>query len=208
MKIGLCIESSTRAKAPALAAALENAGLDYISIGMTGADNEPELNYVQTGFLSALFLNLGIVDFVVGGCSTGQGYLNAVLQFPGTSAGLVLDSVDAFLFSQVNGGNVVSLALNKGYGTFGAELNLEYIFEKLFSAPLGGGYPKHRAEAQRISRGMLAEIAQIGHRPMLEILQRMDVAFIKHCIGFGNNLDYVRNAPPSEEKDFILGLFK
>ena len=99
MKIGLCIESSTRAKAPALAAALENAGLDYISIGMTGADNESELNYVQTGFLSALVLNLGIVDFVVGGCSTGQGYLNAVLQFPGTSAGLVLDSVDAFLFT-------------------------------------------------------------------------------------------------------------
>lgn len=206
MKIGLCIESSTCARVPDLCAVLEKAGLDFINIGMTGPNDKLLLNYVQTGFLSALFLNLGIVDFVVGGCSTGQGYMNAALQFPGVSAGLITDPSDAFLFAQVNGGNVASLSLNKNYGSFGAELNLEYIFEKLFAAPPGGGYPPHRVEAQRVSRGMLAEMSSIGHRPMLDILKRLDVDFIRYCASYGENLRYIQNAPESLEKQYIIGL--
>lgn len=37
MKIGMCIEVSAKAKAPDVAAALQRAGLDYISIGMRGS---------------------------------------------------------------------------------------------------------------------------------------------------------------------------
>ena len=206
MKIGICIEVSTKTKAPDVAAALKRAGLDFINIGMTGELDEPELTYIESGFITALFLNLGIVDFVVGGCGTGQGYFNSVLQYPGVSAGLVLEPVDAFLFSQINAGNVISLALNKGYGSFGADVNLDYIFEKIFSQPMGGGFPPYRAESQVASRKRLMDISQRTHYPMLEILKRMDPDFIRKCVGAHENLNYVEQAPASAEKDYVLSL--
>lgn len=206
MKIGICIEVSTKTKAPDVAAALKRAGLDFINIGMTGELDEPELTYIESGFITALFLNLGIVDFVVGGCGTGQGYFNSVLQYPGVSAGLVLEPVDAFLFSQINAGNVISLALNKGYGSFGADVNLDYIFEKIFSQPMGGGFPPYRAESQVASRKRLMDISQRNHYPMLEILKRMDPDFIRKCVGAHENLNYVEQAPASAEKDYVLSL--
>lgn len=206
MKIGLCIESSTKSKAPDVSAALSRAGLDFISFGMTGAEEEPDLTYIETGFLSALFLNLGIVDIVVGGCGTGQGYFNSVLQYPGVSAGLILEPVDAFLFSQINAGNVVVLALNKGYGSFGADINLDYIFEKLFVKPMGSGYPKSRAPIQIGARKKLSDLSQTTHFPMGEILQRLEPAFIRRCVGFPHVLDYIRQAPDSAEKQLVLSL--
>lgn len=206
MKIGMCIEVSTKAKAPDVAAALKRAGLDFISIGMTGEPDEPELTYIESGFISALFLNLGIVDFVVGGCGTGQGYFNSVLQYPGVSAGLVLEPVDAFLFSQINAGNVISLALNKGYGSFGADVNLDYIFEKLFARPMGGGFPPYRAESQVASRKRLLDVSRRNHYPMLEILKRTDPAFIRKCLSAHENLHYVKQAPESGEKEYVLSV--
>lgn len=206
MKMAMCIESSTKAKASDVAAALERAGLDFINIGMSGDPGEIDLTYIETGFLSALFLNLGIVDFVIGGCGTGQGYFNCVLQYPGISAGLVLDPVDAYLFSQINAGNVVSLALNKGYGSFGADLNLDYILEKLFIRPMGGGFPPYRAKVQIESRKRLQDVSALTHHSMLEILQCMDPDFIRKCVGYNNNLEYVNLAPASAEKDFVLSL--
>ncbi len=73
--------------------------------------------------MSALLLNLKAVDFVVGGCGTGLGYLNAVMQYPGVFCGHLLTPLDAFLFARINAGNCVSLALNQGYGWAG-DVNL------------------------------------------------------------------------------------
>jgi ribose 5-phosphate isomerase RpiB len=123
--------------------------------------------------MAAMLLNAGACDFVVGGCGTGQGFLNAVLQFPGVICGLITDPLDAWLFSQINSGNCISLPLNKGYG-WAANFNLKYIFEKLFSGPAGQGYPPERAASQAASRKTLAEISKIAHNDMIEILQKSE----------------------------------
>ena len=70
---------------------------------------------------------------------------------PGVVCGYCLDPADAFLFSQINNGNALSLAFAKGFG-WGAELNVRYMFEKAFTGRTGEGYPPERKEPQVISR--------------------------------------------------------
>lgn len=206
MKLAVCIEISSRMRTKDVLNALRRAHIPYINLGMTGDPKEPELTYIETSFISALFLNLKIVDIVIGGCGTGQGYLNAVMQYPNICAGLILDPVDAFLFSQINAGNVVSLALNKGYGTFGAEINLDYIFEKLFSTPAGGGYPEHRASSQKESRQRLVGISELTHYSMQEILKALPREFVLQCLNFPGILDHIVAAPNSALKDEVISL--
>ena len=117
----------------------------------------------HTGLMSALLLYLKRVDFVVGGCGTGQGYLNAVMQYPGVFCGHILNALDAWLFTQINGGNCISLALNQGYG-WAADINLRFIFDRIFSAESGSGYPAHRREPQQEARLELERISSLTHR--------------------------------------------
>ena len=60
----------------------------------------------------------------------------ALNSFPGVICGHVEDPVDAYTFAHVNDGNAVALPFAKGFG-WGGELNLEYIFEKLFGYNIG-----------------------------------------------------------------------
>ena len=62
-------------------------------------------------------------------------------RFPKVLCGHVESPLDAYLFSQVNDGNCIALPFAENFG-WGGELNLTYIFEKLFCTPGGGGYPK------------------------------------------------------------------
>ena len=104
---------------------------------------KPELQYTHTGLLSALLLNLGRVDLVVGGCGTGQGFLASASQYPGVFCGHILTPLDAWLFAEINNGNCLSLALNQGYG-WASDVNLRMIFDQYFSVEPGCGYPPHR----------------------------------------------------------------
>ena len=147
----------------------------------TGGD--PELTYIDTGFLGALLLNTKRVDFVIGGCGTGQGFLNSVMQYPGVFCGYILSPVDAWLFIQINGGNCISLALNQGYGWAG-DVNLKFIFEKLFSVDPGSGYPEHRKTSQQKSREILNNISQKVHFPFEAIVEKMDSNIIEKVLKF------------------------
>ena len=71
-------------------AALEGRGHEVFNVGVKARGAEPELLYTHTGLLSALLLHTGKVEFVVGGCGTGQGYLNSVMQYPGAVCGYIL----------------------------------------------------------------------------------------------------------------------
>ena len=173
MTIAVVNEVSARDKNKDIVSALQACGQEVLNVGMTGAEGEPELTYIHTGLIAAALLNIGTVDMVVGGCGTGQGFLNSVMQYPNVFCGLILNPLDAFLFSQINAGNCVSLALNKGYGWAG-DLNLNYTFEKLFLSPPGGGYPPHRSESQAQSRGKLASVSQAAHKPFGYIMRILD----------------------------------
>ncbi len=173
MRIAVVNEVSARDKNADIISALQACGQEVFNIGMTAAEGETELTYIHTGLITAALLNIGAADFVVGGCGTGQGFLNSVMQYPNVFCGLILDPLDAFLFSQINAGNCVSLALNKGYGWAGG-LNLKYIFEKLFAAHPGAGYPPHRSESQSQSRVRLTGVSRAAHKPFGEIVRALD----------------------------------
>ncbi len=189
MRIAVINETSAADRNADIMAALENsAGHEIINIGMKKNFDIPELTYIHTGFLSALLLHLGIVDFVVGGCGTGQGYLNSVLQYPGVTCGLVASPLDAWLFTQINGGNCISLRLNQGYGWASNE-NLKFIFERIFSVERGCGYPPHRQESQQESLRMMNQVSEATHKSFVDIVLSLPKSVIRPAINYPGVLD-------------------
>jgi len=184
MKIAVLSETSAGDKNSHIVAALAAVGgHEIINAGMTQKGGSPELTYIHTGLISAILLNLKRVDFVVGGCGTGQGFLNTVVQFPNVVCGHIVTPLDAWLFAQINGGNCVSLALNQGYGWAG-DVNLRFMFERLFSVEFGCGYPPERQESQQASRKLLAGISRATHRSMAEIIALLPDEVIRLALDF------------------------
>jgi ribose 5-phosphate isomerase RpiB len=183
MKIAVVNETSAADKNRDILAALDGHGHDVINAGMVKTGAQPELTYIHTGLISAILLNLKRVDFVVGGCGTGQGYLNSVMQYPGVVCGHILNSLDAWLFTQINGGNCISLALNQGYG-WAADVNLSFIFDRVFSVESGGGYPAHRQASQQQSRETLERISELAHRRFSGIIATLPDDVVKPAIEY------------------------
>ncbi|MFH1523495.1 MAG: hypothetical protein ABIF04_00855, partial [Chloroflexota bacterium] len=48
----------------------------------------------------------------------------------------------------------------------------------------GSGFPPHRAEPQREGRELLAQISQVAHRPMAEILSSLPEEVIRLALTF------------------------
>lgn len=206
MKIAVVMEGSTKFQNPDVIRVLGEFEHEILNLGMKDIEGEPDLTYMETAWISALALNLGIVDFVVGGCGTGQGYMNAVLQYPNVACGLIYDPVEAFLFSQVNAGNCISLPLNKGYGRLNGDIHLRYVFEKLFNDTYGAGYPAARGELQKKARERLAGLSVTNHYTMEEILERMDMEIVKKACAFPGVLEAFREAPQSALKNTLFHL--
>jgi ribose 5-phosphate isomerase RpiB len=172
MRVAVINETSAADKHVAIMSALEGRGLEVVNAGMRERGEEPELQYVHTGLISALLLAARRVDMVVGGCGTGQGFMNAVTQYPGIVCGHLLSPLDAFLFARINAGNVISLALNQGWG-WASDENLRLLFDQLFTDARGQGYPAHRQDPQRRSRAVLERISEAAHHSMAEIVTRL-----------------------------------
>lgn len=206
MKIAVINEGSTKNRNGDVVKALEGMGHETFNLGMKNVEGEPDLTYMETALLTALALNLGVVDFVVGGCGTGQGFMNAALQYPGVACGLIMDPVEAFLFSQVNAGNCISLPLNKGYGNLAGDINVRYILEKLFNDTYGQGYPPARGELQGKARKKLAELSLTAHLPMDEILRRMDQETVRRALSFPGVMDFFATAKASPLKETVEAL--
>lgn len=183
MRIAVISETSAGDKNQDVINALEPFGHEVMNIGMREKGVQPELTYIETGLLAGLLLNLGVVDFVIGGCGTGQGFFNSAMQYPNVFCGLIQEPTDAWLFSQINGGNCISLPLNKGYGWAG-NVNLEFVFERLFSVEMGCGYPLHRKESQQESRETLKKISVDTHYPMESILDHIDKDILRKALGY------------------------
>ena len=78
-------------------------------------DEDGNYTYVEIALLIGMLINSHIVDFVVTGCSSGQGMMLACNSMPGVLCGYVPTAKDAYLFAQINNGNVVSLPLGEEY---------------------------------------------------------------------------------------------
>ena len=183
MRIAVLNETSAGDRNAAIVQALAGVDATVINAGMKKGGEPPELNYLHTGLLAGLLLATGRVDFVVGGCGTGQGFLNSALQYPGVGCGLIETPLDAWLFSLINAGNCVSLALNKGWGWAG-DVNLRFVFEKLFGPDRGKGYPEHRQKPQAEARLALQEVSRATHLPLAAILAGLPVRVVQPALDF------------------------
>jgi ribose 5-phosphate isomerase RpiB len=172
MRIAVINETSAGDRNGDVVKALDGRGHEIVNCGMKKGGAVPELTYIHTGLLAGLLLGTGRVDLVVGGCGTGIGFLNGAMQLPGVVCGLIQTPLDGFLFSQINDGNCISLALNYGYG-WAADRNVSLIFDQFFAQPGGGGYPAHRRESQGQSRGVLAAVARAAHRDLGAIIDAL-----------------------------------
>ena len=166
MKIALINENSQAAKNAVIFNALKKVadahGFEVVNYGMYSADDKAQLTY----------------DFVVTGCGTGEGAMLALNSFPGVICGHVASPLDAYTFAQINDGNAISLPFALGFG-WGGDLNLEYIFEKLFSESFGGGYPKERAVPEQRNKKILDGVREAAFKPFTEILESLDKDLVK-----------------------------
>lgn len=183
MRIAVVSEISAADKNPFILSALEGRGHTITNAGMRNKEDKPGLLYTHTGFISALLVQLGEADLVVGGCGTGQGFLNSVMQYPGMMCGHILTPLDAWLFTQINSGNCVSLALNQGFGWAG-EINLSFLFDRLFSTEWGSGFPKEREAPQKEAREDLHSISVATHRAFPDILLSLPEKIVKPALEF------------------------
>lgn len=185
MKIAVINENSQAAKnsiiVETLKKVVEPMGHTVVNYGMYSAEDEHQLTYVQNGILAAVLLNSRAADFVITGCGTGEGAMLACNSFPGVLCGHIESPLDAYLFSQVNDGNCVALPFAENYG-WGGELNLEYIFEKLFCTPGGGGYPKERVVPEQRNKKILDQVKLVTHRPLVDILPELDKELCKGAL--------------------------
>lgn len=177
MRIALINENSQAAKnsmiEKALRKVVEPMGFQVDNYGMYTAEDEQQLTYVQIGILAAVLLNSGAADYVVTGCGTGEGAMLACNSFPGVICGHVEDPLDAYTFAQINDGNAIALPFAKGFG-WGGDLNLEYIFEKLYCEESGQGYPRERAVPEQRNKRILDEVKMVTYRSLTDILKELD----------------------------------
>lgn len=182
MRIALINENSQGSKNAVIEKALrkvvEPMGYEVRNYGMYTAEDDAQLTYVQNGILAAVLLNSGAADFVVTGCGTGEGAMLALNSFPGVICGHVATPLDAYTFAQINDGNAISVPFALGFG-WGGDLNLEYIFEKLFSEPFGGGYPKERVVPEQRNKKILDGVRAAAFRPLADILRELDPELVK-----------------------------
>ncbi|WP_187336670.1 RpiB/LacA/LacB family sugar-phosphate isomerase [Novosphingopyxis iocasae] len=185
MKIALITENSQAAKNgiihEALTSVAEPLGHEVHNYGMYTAEDEASLTYIMNGLLTGILLNSKAADFVVTGCGTGMGSLLACNAMPGVFCGLVIDPTDAFLFSQINAGNAVSMPYAKGFG-WAAELNLQDCYRKLFEGTPGEGYPKERAAIMKTNRGILKDFKAAATHDMVTVLKNVDQDLLKATI--------------------------
>lgn len=198
MRIAVINEVSARDKNPAILAALEPLDAEVHNLGMTATGDEAALSYIHTGLMGALALNAGAADLVVGGCGTGEGFLLSAMQYPGVYCGLLTSPLDAWLFSQINDGNCVSLRLNQGFGWAG-EIQLRYVFEKLVQDEPGAGYPPHRRESQQQSRDTLAAVNAAAHRPMPQIVAALDHGVLAPVVAHRPFVEFMARFAPGHE---------
>ncbi|WP_343208378.1 RpiB/LacA/LacB family sugar-phosphate isomerase [Anaerolentibacter hominis] len=210
MKIALMNEVSQSAKNAAILAELQKAadanGHQVYNVGMTSAD-EPQLSYIHLGMQACILLNSKAADFVVTGCGTGQGAMISLNNYPGVICGLVVEPTDAFLFAQINNGNAISIPYAKGYG-WGAELNIRYIFEKMFSCERGMGYPPERREPQQFYANLFNQVKAVVNKDVMTVLKSVDQTLLKEaCANERFKKCLYENSQVPEITEYIKGLY-
>lgn len=73
---------------------------EVLNFGIFEEENE-QYSYVEIAMTISLLIESGAVDFVVTGCSSGQGMMLACNSLPGLLCGYIETPQDAFLFGRI-----------------------------------------------------------------------------------------------------------
>ena len=208
MKIALTMEKSQAAKNEIVLKELqyvaEQSGDQIFNVGMCDAEDH-HLTYIHLGIQASILLAAKAVDFVFTGCGTGQGALMACNAHSNVVCGYALEPSDAFLFTQINNGNALSLAFAKNFG-WAAELNVRGIFEKVMMSGCerGQGYPVERALPQQQNAAILNDLKCAVAKDYLESLKAMDAELVRTaCSGDRFQKCLFENSQVDEISDFV-----
>ena len=171
------------------------------------SENEEKFSYVQIALCVGLLLNSGAVDFVVTGCSSGNGMNIAANALPNVISGYLPTPTDAYLFGRINQGNCASLPLGLNFGWAG-EVNLRFTLEKLFEEPMNVGYPKESAERKQADALKLKEIKELAQTDMISVLTGLSLEFIQPILEKSDLLDYIFKYGTNPELIAFLKAFK
>ena len=182
------------------------AGCNVINFGCT-PDEENKYSYIEISILIGLLLSSKAVDFIVTGCSSGQGMMLACNNMPGVLCGYCPTPKDAYLFAQINNGNAVSLPLGEEYTWNGFE-NMDQTIAKLFSEPFGQGYPKNEAARKLEDTRLLKAIRNDSQVSMTDLLKKLDKPLLDKILNKNNVLEYIiKNGKDREIAAFLTNFF-
>lgn len=185
---------------------LKDKDYEVINFGVF-KDEEVEYSYIEIAVLISILLESKAVDFVVTGCSSGQGMMLACNSLPSIICGYVENPSDAYLFGRINNGNAISIPLGLNFG-WAAEINLQCTLEKLFNEPFGVGYPKEDAKRKQKDTEILKYMNSITKRKLKDVIPQMDVEFIKKLVNRSNVFDYVMKYGENNELKSLLKSFR
>lgn len=156
---------------------MKDLGHEVINFGIF-EDEETEISYIQTAILVSMLLSSKTVDFVVTGCSSGQGMMLACNSLPDVLCGFVENPSDAYLFGRINGGNSISYPLGLNFG-WASEINLQNTLNSLFDGPFGVGYPETEAARKQQDSKYLKQINRECKCKLLELLVKLDESLMQ-----------------------------
>ena len=166
-------------------------------------DESENFSYIETAFLVSLLLSSRAVDFVITGCSSGQGMMLALNSLPCVLCGYTPTPTDAYLFGKINGGNAVSLPLGLNFGWAG-EINIEATLEKLFDGDFETGYPKEDAERKLRDTKLLKSINSLTKKDAIISYSLYDKKLLRKAFRRKIVIDYIlTNGKDEKIIDFI-----
>lgn len=195
MKIGIIQASSQKDKNELLykytKLAVEKYGHEVINFGVF-PDDKNNYSYIETAINISLLLSSKAVDFIVSGCSSGQGMMLACNSLPDVLCGYIPTPQDAYLFGRINDGNCASFPLGLNFGWSG-EINLHCTLEKLFDGPFGTGYPAKDSERKRHDTILLKQINNITKSNWANIIDQLDKSIVEKALTNHNVVEYILN---------------
>ena len=149
-----------------------------------------QFSYVEISVLVGMLLSSKAVDFVITGCSSGQGMMLACNSMPGVLCGYTPTPKDAYLFAQINDGNAISLPLGEDY-TWNGYDNFDDTISTLFSEPFGQGYPKLEATRKQSDTRLMKTIRYNSQVGMTDLLKKMDNELIDKLFAKKDVINYI-----------------
>ena len=206
MKIGVIQASSQAEKNELIYNTVKKyapTGSQVFNFGCT-ADEQERYSYIEISVLVGLLLASGSVDFIVTGCSSGQGMMLACNSMPKVLCGYAPTPKDAYLFAQINNGNAVSLPLGEEYTWSGKE-NFEKTIEALFSEPFGQGWPKSEADRKLKDTELLKSIREKSQVSAAEFFGQLDESIVQKILQKRDVIGHILTYGKKDIADLIKG---